>query len=96
MKNNRIDTIYSIENLKTNVDNLLDIDIQDDEFLALKGNDDLLHYFEYAYLEVNRYYVYKDSSVINQIDEYLLKYNFKKVATNCTNEKAVNVLYIGI
>ena len=94
VKNNWIDTMYSKQNIKTNVDNLLDIQIQDDEFLALKGNGDLLHYFEYAYLKVNRDYVYKDSPVINEIDKYLLKYNFKKVSTNCTNEKAGDLLYI--
>lgn len=94
LKNNWIDTMYSTENIKTNVDNLLNIDIQDDKLLALKGTGDLLHYFEHAYLKINRDYVYKDAALINDIDEYLLKYNFKKVATNCTNEKAGDVLYI--
>ena len=94
VKNNRIDTMYSKENIPTNFANFVNIDIQGAELLALKGMGDLLHYFEYAYVEVNRDYVYKDGALINEIDEYLSKYNFKRIETNWTNEKWGEALYI--
>ena len=94
VKNNRIDTMYSKENIPKNFANFLNIDIQGAELLALKGMGDVLQYFDYAYLEVNSDYVYKDCALINDIDEYLLKYNFKRVETKWTNEKWGDALYI--
>ena len=32
---------------------------------------DLINYFDYVYLEVNRDYVYKNCALVHEIDEYL-------------------------
>jgi len=81
VKNCRIDTMYSEDKIPNNFANFLNIDIQGAELLALKGMGELLNYFDYAYMEVNKDYVYKNCALIHEIDEYLLKYNFKRVET---------------
>ena len=81
MKTKTIKTIYKENNLKEDFANFLNIDIQGAELLALKGMDDLLNNFDYLYLEVNKEEVYKNCALITEIDEYLKKWNFKRVET---------------
>ena len=76
MNNQRIDTMYEQDNIPKNFANFLNIDIQGAELLALKGMGDIINYFDYAYLEVNRNYVYKNCALIDEIDKYLSKYFF--------------------
>ena len=96
VKNNRIDTMYKQENISKKFANFVNIDIQGAELLALKGMGDLLNYFDYAYLEVNKDYVYKNCSLVGEIDEYLLKYNFKRIETIWNKKKWGDALYIKI
>ena len=37
--------------------------------------------FDYLYLEVNKDYVYKNCCLVEEIDDYVQKYNFKRVET---------------
>jgi len=96
VKNNRIDTMYKQEKIPENFANFLNIDIQGAELLALKGMGELLNYFDYAYLEVNKDHVYKNCALVNEIDEYLVKYNFRRVETKWTDEKWGDALYMKI
>jgi len=61
--------------------NLVNLDIQGAELKALKGLNNHLHHVDYIYTEVNSDYVYKDCGLIEEIDEYLSKYNFHRVET---------------
>ena len=96
VNNQRIDTMYEQDNIPKNFANFLNIDIQGAELLALKGMGDIINYFDYAYLEVNRNYVYKNCALIDEIDKYLSKYNFKRVETSWTDAQWGDALYIKI
>lgn len=63
-----------------NIDfNFLNLDIQGTELKALKGMEDYLKNVDYIYTEVNSDYVYKDCSLIDEIDNYLDNFGFKRV-----------------
>lgn len=94
VKNKRIDTMYKEDNIPNTFANFLNIDIQGAELLALKGTGKILHNFDYVYLEVNRDYVYKNCALIKEIDDYLFKFNFKRVETKWTHENWGDALYI--
>ena len=75
------------ENIKNNkIFNFLNIDIQGYELEALKGMKKQLEYVDYLYLEVNFRQVYKNCSELNEVDEFLKKYNFQRVAIYRTNK----------
>jgi FkbM family methyltransferase len=59
--------------------NFLNLDIQGTELKALKGMEDYLKNVDYIYTEVNSDYVYKDCSLIDEIDNYLSNFGFKRV-----------------
>lgn len=81
----RIDKIYENENLSKEFANFLNIDIQGAELNALKGMGDILINFDYLYLEVNKEEVYKGCCLVDEIDDYLKKYNFERVETSWTD-----------
>lgn len=96
VNNNRIDTMYDQEGIPKNFANFLNIDIQGAELMALKGMGNLLDHFDYLYLEVNKDYVYKNCALVQEIDDYLLKYNYVRAETSWTKEKWGDALYIKI
>jgi FkbM family methyltransferase len=67
---------YDIKNF-----NFMNLDIQGAELLALKGSDKILQNIKAIYTEINYDEVYKDCALINDLDEYLKKFNFKRVYT---------------
>lgn len=75
----RVDDVFSKADL-LGID-FLNIDIQGVELLALKGMGDLLHQFRWAYLEVNKEYLYKKCALVEDIDNYLYNYGFTRVET---------------
>lgn len=79
-KTTTIDTLLKDTHLDKNI-NLLVIDIQGAELLALKGATNTLHNTDALMLEVNTREVYENCALIEEIDEYLTQYNFKRVAT---------------
>ena len=92
--NKRIDTMYKEDNIPEDFANFLNIDIQGAELLALKGMGNLLHKFDYIYLEVNRIPVYQKCAMVNEIDDHLKQFNFKRVQTKWTNEGWGDAFYI--
>lgn len=83
-KSIRIDKFYEIENIKENSLNFLNIDIQGAELKALIGMGNILHNFDYLYLEINKEKVYEDCCLVDEIDEYVKKYNFERIETYWT------------
>jgi hypothetical protein len=47
--------------------------------LVLKGASNLLKYFTYIKVEAADFKLYKNSCLLNQISNYLKKYNFKEI-----------------
>ena len=87
--------IYCENNISPSYANFLNIDIQGAELLALKGMGELLDNFDYLYLEVNDDYVYKNCCLVSEIDEYVSRYNFKRVETKWhLNQKWGDAFYI--
>lgn len=87
----RIDALF-VEPL--NYD-FLNIDLQGAELKALKGMGDLLHWFKWAYLEVNQQELYKGCALVGEIDEYLSGFGFRRVETKwCGNTGWGDALYI--
>jgi FkbM family methyltransferase len=63
-----------------NIDyNFINLDIQGAELKALKGMESYLEKIDYIYTEVNEDYVYEGCNLITEIDDYLSKFNFKRV-----------------
>jgi len=77
----RLDTLIDENNIPINDLNFINLDIQGVELRALKSMEKYLKYINYIYTEVNEDYVYKDCNLIGEIDEYLNKFNFIRVAT---------------
>ena len=61
--------------------NMLNIDVQGYELEALKGMTNQLKHIDIIYTEVNYEHLYKDGALINEIDDFLTTYDFKRVAT---------------
>jgi hypothetical protein len=65
--------------------NLLVLDLQGVELLALKGLKELINNFEYIYTEVNEVHLYKNGCLIEELDEYLKNYSFQRKYINTLN-----------
>ena len=62
--------------------NFVNLDIQGVELKALKGMGDYLKDVQYIYTEVNSDYVYKNCSIVGEIDDFLKQYGFSRVETS--------------
>jgi len=77
VKTKRLDAVLK----DLTVPNFINLDIQGVELRALMGLGTLLNAVDYVYTEVNRIEVYKECDLVEEIDQYLLKNGFKRVAT---------------
>lgn len=89
-----VDTFFKKNNIDPSKYNFWNFDIQGAELLALKGATQSIKYAKALYLEVNEKELYKNCGLINEIDTFLLKYNFKRVLTNMTKHGWGDALYI--
>lgn len=60
----------------------LNIDLQGAELFALRGMGGMLNDINYAYLEVNKEELYVGCALIEEIDDYLTKYDLQRVETH--------------
>jgi len=74
--------------------NFWNFDIQGAELMALKGAVTNIKYAKAIYLEVNINELYKNCGLIEEIDDFLLTYNFKRVITNITQHGWGDALYV--
>lgn len=73
----------------------LNIDLQGAELKALKGMGEILKQFKWAYLEVNKEYLYEGCPLVEDLDLYLLGFGFKRAETKwCGNTGWGDALYI--
>ena len=89
-----IDTFFERNNLDASKYNFWNLDIQGAELMALTGATQALKHAKVLYLEVNEKELYKNCGLMNEIDIYLSKYNFKRVLTNVTQHGWGDALYI--
>jgi hypothetical protein len=59
----------------------VNLDIQGAELDALKGLGLMIHKVKWIYSEVNREEVYEGCAKIEELDDYLAKFSFKRIAT---------------
>ena len=76
-----IDTLLQERGLNPSDFNILNIDIQGAELLALQGATNWLKYVEVINTEVNYEELYEGCALIDQIDEFLKTPGFDRVAT---------------
>tara|TARA_B100000073_G_C23726529_1_gene569449 strand:- start:1293 stop:1922 length:630 start_codon:yes stop_codon:yes gene_type:complete len=76
----RLDTLIEKNNIPIKNINFLNLDIQGKELDALKSMEKYLDNIHYIYTEVNTENVYKDCGLLSEIDDFLKKHKFIRVA----------------
>lgn len=74
--------------------NLLNVDIQGAELLALRGATRYIKNASVLYLEVNERELYKNCALIKDIDLFVSQFNFKRVLTRMTQHGWGDAVYI--
>lgn len=74
----KLDTLYETYCNGADID-LLNLDIQGAEFLALKGFSKNLHKVNAIYTEINTESVYENCALVEEIDVFLENFGFKKM-----------------
>lgn len=95
-KTTRLDTLIENEKIPIENINFLNMDIQGSELKAVKGLGDHLKNFDYLYSEVNKEHLYKDCCLINELEEYIGKYGFKRVELNMTEYNWGDAFYMKV
>lgn len=89
-----IDTFFERNNLDSANYDFWNFDIQGAELMALQGGIESIKHVKALYLEVNERELYKKCGLITDIDNFLSKYNFKRVVTRMTCHGWGDALYI--
>lgn len=89
-----IDSFFERNKIDNSKCNFWNFDIQGAELMALKGATESIKHVKAMYLEVNEKELYKKCGLITDIDNFLSKYNFKRVLTNMTQHGWGDALYI--
>jgi FkbM family methyltransferase len=76
--------------------NFLCLDVQGYELEVFKGAKKFLNHIDYIMCEVNRDVVYHGCPMVNELDDYLKKYNFKRVETTWDGNTWGDAFYIKI
>jgi len=74
--------------------NLINIDIQGFELEVLRGAKKTLKHIQWIVAEVNRDEVYENCARVEEMDEFLAKYNFKRVETSWAGITWGDALYV--
>lgn len=61
--------------------NTIVIDVQGFELEVFKGSVETLSNIEYIYTEVNKDFVYSENGLVDEIDDFLITFGFKRVET---------------
>jgi FkbM family methyltransferase len=74
--------------------NFLNIDVQGFELEVLRGAKKTLSNINWILCEVNRAEVYENCPYVEEIDDFLSKFNFKRVETNWAGQTWGDALYV--
>jgi len=94
LKTITVDTFFERTNLDPSLCDFWNFDIQGAELMALRGATQSIKHAKAIYLEVNVKELYKNCALMDEIDEFLSAYNFKRVLTNITGHGWGDALYI--
>jgi hypothetical protein len=94
MATKTLKTFYKENSLNVADYNFMNLDIQGAELLALRGAGDILKNFDYIYTEVNIEELYDGCCLMNEIDEYLKQFGFKRVITEMTQYGWGDAFYV--
>ena len=86
MKTSRLETVIEKNNINMETVNFINLDIQGVELHALKSMEKYLQNIDYIYTEVNTEEVYKGCDQMNDLTEYLKKFNFKLAVAKVYNQ----------
>jgi FkbM family methyltransferase len=76
---------------------LLNVDLQGADLLALKGLGDIIKQFRAVYIEVNKSELYEGCALIEDVDFYLGSFGFQRVETEWARNKTWgDALYIKV
>lgn len=89
-----LDTFFERNALDATRCTFWNFDIQGAELMALRGATKYLPYAKALYLEVNKNELYKGCGLINEIDDFLATFKFKRVLTHMTRHGWGDALYI--
>ena len=92
--NKTIDTFYKEQNIPKNYVNMLVLCIQGSELLALQGMNNTLKYYDAIITKVNYGYVYKNNTLVQEMDDFLIRKNFKRVEVKWTEKDWGQAFYI--
>ena len=90
----RFDELVESEGLDISSHNMLNIDVQGYELEVLKGIGDHLNQIELIIIEVNRAEVYKDCPHIEDIDNYLSKFGFRRFYVEWQTQSWGDAIYV--
>ena len=92
VKTYTLDSLIEQYPIKITDYNMLNLDIQGAELMALQGMSKKLRHIKYIYTEVNTEKVYKKCCLMKEIDAYLT--DFERVETKITKHGWGDALYI--
>ena len=90
--------ITKLDNFITQKDNFnfINVDVQGCELEVFKGSVNFLNHIDYIISEVNKANLYKNCSRVEELDEFLKTYKFKRVETDWAGDTWGDALYIKI
>ena len=74
--------VETLDSYNISGSNFINIDVQGYELEVFKGAKKTLKKVDYIYCEVNRGEMYENNAMVEELDEYLGKYNFQRVETH--------------
>jgi FkbM family methyltransferase len=88
--------VKKLDNLEfdRSIFNVLVMDLQGNELNALKGATETLKYLDAVYSEVNYCQMYQGCALVEEIDEFLSQYGFRRVAEDHIFNGWGDALYI--
>lgn len=75
LKTKTLKTFYDDHNFTHNKFNFMALDIQGTDLLLNRAGD-ILNYLDYIYIEVNTKEIHENCDLLNDVDDYLTKFNF--------------------
>jgi FkbM family methyltransferase len=94
MKTKTLTTFYNENNFEYSQYNFMALDIQGAELLALKGAGDILNSIDYIYIEVNTKELYENCGLLEDVEDYLGKFNFRRQTIYMTEHGWGDAFYV--
>jgi FkbM family methyltransferase len=74
--------------------NMINIDVQGYEIEVFKGSKSILKNIDYIITEINRDELYENCAKVNELDEFLLEFNFYRVETTWDGQTWGDAFYV--